>query len=109
MEPSAIFALLLLLIGLTLSGVLPTHRARLPLPPGPRGLPFVGKVFGRPTRHLWLTYLKWGETFGDVMSFKVFGQPIVVVNSFKAASDLLEKRSSNYSTRPSKCSWLSVH
>ncbi|KAF9022878.1 cytochrome P450 [Hymenopellis radicata] len=92
MESFAIFALLLLLVGLVLRRALPTHR--------PRGLPFVGKVFGRPTRHPWLTYLKWGATFGDVMSFKVFGQPIIVLNSFKAVSDLLEKRSNNYSARP---------
>ena len=34
------------------------------------------------------------------MYFKLFGQPVLVVDSYDAASDLLEKRSANYSDRP---------
>ncbi|KAF9022867.1 cytochrome P450 [Hymenopellis radicata] len=100
LRSSTIFALLLLLSCLVSCGVLPTHRSRLPLPPGPRELPLVGKLFGRPSHHAWLTYTKWGTTFGEIMSFTVLGHPIVVLNSLKAANDLLDKRSRNYSARP---------
>ncbi|TFY62373.1 hypothetical protein EVJ58_g3919 [Rhodofomes roseus] len=36
----------------------------------------------------------------DLIYIRVFGNPILVVNSAKAASDLLDKRSSIYSSRP---------
>jgi hypothetical protein len=37
---------------------------------------------------------------GDIMSFRVFGQVIVVLSSIKAAKDLLEKNGDTYSDRP---------
>ena len=37
---------------------------------------------------------------GDVMYLKIFGQSIVVLQSLKAARDLLDKRGSVYSDRP---------
>lgn len=36
---------------------------------------------------------------GDVMSVKILGQVIVILNSPKAAKDLLEKRGNIYSDR----------
>ncbi|KAH9976260.1 cytochrome P450 [Lactifluus volemus] len=48
------------------------RRRGLPYPPGPR----------------------------DVLSFRVFGQVIIVLNSVQAAKDLFEKRSQIYSDRP---------
>jgi len=40
----------------------------------------------------------------DVVSFHVLGDRTVVLNSVKATTDLLEKRSSIYSDRPRKSS-----
>lgn len=37
---------------------------------------------------------------GDVNYLEVLGQPLVVLNSYSACKDLLEKRSSIYSSRP---------
>jgi hypothetical protein len=37
---------------------------------------------------------------GDILSFRVFGQVIVVLNSAKATKDLLERRGNIYSDRP---------
>ena len=37
---------------------------------------------------------------GDVLSFHVFGQVIIVLNWVKANKDLLEKRAEIYSDRP---------
>lgn len=37
---------------------------------------------------------------GDVNYVTVVGQPIIVLNSYQAARDLLEKRSGIYSNRP---------
>ena len=37
---------------------------------------------------------------GDILSFRVFGQVIVVLNSTKVNKDLLERRPDIYSDRP---------
>jgi len=39
-------------------------------------------------------------TIGDIVSFRVFGQVIVILNSIKVAKDLLEKNGDIYSDRP---------
>jgi len=38
---------------------------------------------------------------GDMVFFKVLGQPFLILNSLKRTNDLFEKRSSNYSDRKS--------
>ena len=37
---------------------------------------------------------------GDIVSFRVFGQVIVILNSTKVTKDLLEKNGDIYSDRP---------
>jgi len=37
---------------------------------------------------------------GDVLSFHIFGQVVVILNSVKATKDLLERRGEIYSDRP---------
>lgn len=45
--------------------------------------------------------MRWSRECGsDILSFNVLGQPIVVLNSVRAAVDLLDKRGANYSDRP---------
>ena len=39
-------------------------------------------------------------TLGGVLHLSVLGKSIVVLNSEEAATDLLDKRSANYSNRP---------
>ena len=72
----------------------------LPYAPGPKRLPMVGNLFQMPLSHPWLTYTEWSKRFGDVMYTSVCGQGILILNSPEAVSDLLEKRSANYSDRP---------
>jgi len=45
-----------------------------------------------------MTSLKY-SILGDMIYFKVLGQPFLVLNSLKRTNDLFEKRSSNYSDR----------
>ncbi|KAI6042938.1 cytochrome P450 [Pisolithus marmoratus] len=72
----------------------------LPYPPGPKGFPVIGNVFDMNLKTPQVTYAKWGETYGDVVYFNVFGQDFVVVNSEDTARLLADKRSTIYSDRP---------
>jgi len=40
------------------------------------------------------------ESIGDMVFFKILGQPFLVLGSVEKTFDLFEKRSSNYSDRP---------
>ncbi|KAJ7733289.1 cytochrome P450 [Mycena metata] len=97
--------LLATLFALLLAGLLVRfrrRRARLPLPPGPKKLPLVGNLFGIPSTFQWETYMQWSKIYkSDIIHLDVAGSPIIVLSSMEAVNDLLEKRSSIYSDRPS--------
>ncbi|PBL03455.1 cytochrome P450 [Armillaria gallica] len=76
------------------------RRRRLPLPPGPNGLPLIGNLWDVPAEYSWLTYAQWAATYGDVFYLDTPGNPTVVISSAQAAVDIFEKRSGNYSDRP---------
>lgn len=41
-----------------------TSKHTLPLPPGPRRLPFVGNIRDWPAEQEWLTFTEWGNKYG---------------------------------------------
>ncbi|KAH9856166.1 cytochrome P450 [Lenzites betulinus] len=75
-------------------------RARRKLPPGPRGIPLLGSVLQLPSRFQEQKFTEWATQYGDVVYFKIFRTPMIVLNSIEAARDLLDKRSAKYSDRP---------
>ncbi|KAJ7116496.1 cytochrome P450 [Mycena epipterygia] len=77
------------------------RRSTLPLPPGPKKLPLVGNLFSMPSSSEWETYWKWSQEYGsDIIHVNAAGTSIIILSSFEAAEDLLEKRSVIYSDRP---------
>ncbi|KAL4267508.1 cytochrome P450 family protein [Pleurotus pulmonarius] len=95
------FSLTVLALLFSLVGLQRWRKPKLPLPPGPKGYPIVGNLFKRPTKNQWMKYLEWSKEFNsDVICFRVFGKPTIVLNSRKAINDLLLVRSSLYSDRP---------
>lgn len=76
------------------------RRRGTPYPPGPRPLPLIGNVLDIPKDYSWLAYTDFSKKYGDIQSFHIFGQVIVVLSSTKATKDLLEKRGDIYSDRP---------
>lgn len=75
---------------------------RPPLPPGPKGLPFLGAAKEHPRTEFWKTYREWGLQYGNkgLVSFHILRRRMMVINSRAVAEDLLNKRSANYSDRP---------
>ncbi|KII84574.1 hypothetical protein PLICRDRAFT_179390 [Plicaturopsis crispa FD-325 SS-3] len=77
------------------------RHSSLPLPPGPKPLPIVGNLFQMPKGHEAQVYEKWGRTYGsDILHVDLAGTSVVIINSAEIANELLERRSSIYSSRP---------
>ncbi|KII86980.1 hypothetical protein PLICRDRAFT_43678 [Plicaturopsis crispa FD-325 SS-3] len=75
-------------------------RPALRYPPGPKPVPVLGNVRDLTAKGLWLEATKWADQFGSVVYLHVFGQPLIFLNTPKAAYDLLEKRGNVYSDKP---------
>ena len=86
------------------------------LPPGPKKLPLIGNLLSIPSRVEWETYAKWGKEYSlcviptqnihlmpctdsDIIHVNVIGTSIIILNSYEGAVNLLDKRSSIYSSR----------
>ncbi|KXN85014.1 O-methylsterigmatocystin oxidoreductase [Leucoagaricus sp. SymC.cos] len=95
----------LVLVGiLTLAYLVNRYRQQrhLRLPPGlPGKWPFVGNAFALPREYAHVFYKELGKKLGTkIIYLEAFGRPIIVINDMKVAQDLLDKRSSIYSSRP---------
>ncbi|KAH9487255.1 Cytochrome P450 monooxygenase COX2 [Psilocybe cubensis] len=73
----------------------------LPLPPGPKGYPVIGNLFDvpNPLDSPHIVYDQWFKKYGDMIYIEVLGQSLLILGSLQRATDLLDKRSSNYSDR----------
>jgi hypothetical protein len=80
-----------------------SHRRDITaLPPGPRGIPFIGNINdlpppGVPQYQHWLQHK---ERYGPLSSITVLGQTMIIVHDKEVAFELMEKRASKYSGRP---------
>jgi len=93
-------------------------------PPGPPRDPILGNARQMTGDYIELKFTEWGKRYGlfysftvgigaladrlsavdtvvgDVNYLEVLGQPLIILNSYIACKDLLEKRSGIYSSRP---------
>ncbi|KAF7773250.1 hypothetical protein Agabi119p4_5417 [Agaricus bisporus var. burnettii] len=75
------------------------RRKGLPLPPGPRGLPFIGNALSIPINDTHKFFKDLSDKFGSkILYLEAFGQPIILLNDVQIGVDLLEKRSARYSS-----------
>ncbi|KZV73583.1 cytochrome P450 [Peniophora sp. CONT] len=80
--------------------MLSRSRPAQPLPPGPPRLPLIGNALDLPQKEPYKVYMEWGRKYGPIMHGSVLGQPLIIVNNLAIATELLEKRATLYSERP---------
>ncbi|KAF9888575.1 hypothetical protein FE257_008507 [Aspergillus nanangensis] len=76
----------------------PQESERLPL--GPPTLPILGNLHQIPKEHLWRTVKQWHDQYGPIICVRFGSLKMILLGSYEVAHDLLEKRGSNYSSRP---------
>ncbi|KAI0051065.1 cytochrome P450 [Auriscalpium vulgare] len=96
-HPAVLFSLFLGLTVRTIVGYLDSPWRKVP--GGPKGLPIVGNL-SQLTNKAWLFDPDLRKKYGDVIYLSAFGQPMIFLNTQKAAADLLDRRAHIYSDRP---------
>lgn len=73
-----------------------------PYPPGPKPKLIVGNLndLPPPGAHEWLFWRPHKELYGPLSCLRVLGQTVMIINDYKVAFDLFDKRSMKYSDRP---------
>ncbi|TPX18509.1 uncharacterized protein E0L32_011622 [Thyridium curvatum] len=96
------FVLLASVIGLVtvLYGLCTIGRRPSSYPPGPPTLPLIGNLHQMPSKKAHLQLQKWAEEYGPIYSLILGTKVMIVLSSDKAVKDLLDKRSTIYSSRP---------
>jgi cytochrome P450 len=70
------------------------------MPPGPTPLPFVGNKFQLPKSQPWIQFQKWSKVYGPIFTIWIGRKPTVIISDPVIAAELMEKRSTKYSSRP---------
>ncbi|KAF4630577.1 hypothetical protein G7Y89_g7566 [Cudoniella acicularis] len=68
------------------------------LPPGPLPIPFRGNKI--PTTKPWIHFQELSKKYGPIFTIWIGRTPTLVISDPEVAVDLMEKRSSKYSSRP---------
>jgi cytochrome P450 len=72
----------------------------LHMPPGPTPLPFLGNKLQLPKSKPWIRFQEWSKTYGPIFTIWIGRKPTVVISDPNIAVELMEKRSTKYSSRP---------
>lgn len=97
MIPTLLLAALLILL---IAHRLDRWRRLAKLPPGPPRLPIIGNLHQAPKSAPWLTFQKWIQEYGPLVSVDFGGTIVILIGDFEIAKELLDRRSGIYSARP---------
>jgi cytochrome P450 len=70
------------------------------MPPGPTPLPFLGNRLQLPSSKPWIQFQEWSKTYGPIFTIWIGRKPTIVISDPNIAVELMEKRSTKYSSRP---------
>lgn len=76
------------------------RHLRSKLPPGPTRLPIMGNLHQAPKSAPWLTFQRWIQQYGPLVSVDFGGTIVVLVGDYDIAKYLLDKRANVYSAGP---------
>ncbi|KAL5536334.1 hypothetical protein ACEPAF_155 [Sanghuangporus sanghuang] len=77
-----------------------SRSKRFELPPGPKGKWIMGNAGDFFAPYQWIKFTSWSKIFGDIIYFTVLGRPIIILNRFEDARELMDRRGALYSDRP---------
>jgi cytochrome P450 len=72
----------------------------LRMPPGPTPLPFIGNKLQLPKSKPWIQFQQWSKIYGPIFTIWIGRKPTIVISDPIIAAELMEKRSTKYSSRP---------
>ncbi|ROV94800.1 hypothetical protein VMCG_08867 [Cytospora schulzeri] len=72
----------------------------LRMPPGPTPLPFIGNKLQLPKSKPWVQFQEWSKIYGPIYTIWIGRRPTIILSDPVVAAELLESRSSKYSSRP---------
>ncbi|KAI5290674.1 hypothetical protein KEM54_000808 [Ascosphaera aggregata] len=102
---SRLFEVTLILSGLLLSyglyRLLKVGSRPKGIPPGPPTVPILGNLHLMNKDKPWALYERWAKEYGPVYSLMLGTRVRIILSSDQAVKDLLDRRSSIYSGRPS--------
>ena len=75
-------------------------RKRTRLPPGPRGLPYLGNIFDLDPNAPQITLTAWARKYGDIYTIHLLGNDIVVLSGDDVIREAVVTNSDAYAGRP---------
>ncbi|KAI0179025.1 cytochrome P450 [Hypoxylon sp. FL1284] len=103
MDSPTRLSIVIAILGVFFFYIFQSRHQRYPchLPPSPPSEPLFGHVRRLPMENAHLKHMEYAKQYNsDVVYFNVLGNHMVVLNSQKAANELLDKRGANYQDRP---------
>ena len=68
--------------------------------PGPRLVPFIGRIHDLPIQYMWLKFKEWSDTYGPIYYTEMLGAKFIIISDESIAEELLVNRAKFNSDRP---------
>lgn len=105
MHPFTYLAAAIALVAFAVYSLISSRRSKKSLKgdieiPGPKLVPFIGRIHDLPIEYMWLKFKEWADTYGPIYRTEMLGTKFIVVSDEKIAEELLVKRAKIFSDRP---------
>ncbi|KAE8153917.1 cytochrome P450 [Aspergillus avenaceus] len=107
-----VVGIIIAVIWLCVLRAFPNNKSSLSLPPGPPPKPLIRNLLDLPLDNSpeWLYWFKHKDLYGPISSLGTFGRTMIILNDYRLAHELLDKKSAINSSRPPSifvrmCGW----